>query len=316
MLFSAYNVRMITPVKRFLQDFFGLSRTETNGFLLFLPVLLLIIFSKPLYAWWAEGEVKNSAADRIMLDSLVAQWNARKSAGSTKAAPAPPTATKMFSFDPNNVSQEAMESLGFSPAIASRIIHYREKNGRFIVKSDMTKIYGMDVRLYEKLYPYIQLPDKLEKQSQRAVAENKFGKGLTRERVRFDLNKADTAELKRIYGIGVKLSERIVRYRQTLGGFVTMEQLKEVYGLDSAVINRLNERAFIDASFVPARININQATENELRAHPYLTKAAASAIAAYRFQHGNFRDVNDLHVLRVLSDETIRKIGPYLEFDN
>jgi len=307
---------MITPVKRFLQDFFGLSRTETNGFLILLPVLLLIIFSEPLYAWWTRDEEKNSAADRIVLDSLVAQWNARKSTSSSTETPEPTKAKKMFAFDPNHVSPADMESLGFSPAIVSRIVHYREKNGKFIVKSDMTKIYGMDMRLYEKLSPYIQLPDKLEKTPKYdAIAENRFVRDLTKERAKFDLNKADTAELKRIYGIGVKLSERIIRYRQSLGGFVTMEQLKEVYGLDSVVINRLNEHAFIDAGFVPAQINVNQATENELDAHPYLTKAAANAIATYRFQHGNFREVNDLRVLHVLKDETIRKIGPYLKFD-
>jgi len=305
---------MIAPVKRFLQNFFGLSRTETNGFLIFLPVLLLIIFSEPMYAWWIDDEVKDSAADRIVLDSLAALWNVKKPAGIHSAQLTEETNdTKVFAFDPNLVTEGEMKSLGFSAAIASRIVHYRAKKGEFHSKSDLMKIYGMDVRLYEKLRTYIQLPDNVETHPLRdAIKQNNFVKNT----VKFDLNKADTAELKRIYGIGVKLSERIIKYRQKLGGFITMEQLKEVYGLDSAVINRLKERVFIEKDFLPIQLNINLATENELDAHPYVTKAAASAIATYRFQHGNFREVNDLRVLHVLSDETINKLGPYLKFDD
>ncbi len=309
---------MITPVKRFLQNFFGLSRTETNGFLIFLPVFVLVIFSEPMYAWWIDGEIKDSPADKVVLDSLAALWNVKKS---TDVRRAPRTEevhdSKLFAFDPNLVTQAEMKSLGFSPATASRIIHYRAKKGEFHIKSDLMKIYGMDVRLYQKLRVYIQLPDNVETRPLHdGTLHDKFVKERAKEQIKFDLNKADTAELKRIYGIGVKLSERIIKYRQKLGGFVTMEQVTEVYGLDSAVINRLKEHAFITNDFLPTRLNINLATESELNAHPYLTKAAASAIATYRFQHGKFREVNDLRVLHVLSDETIKKIGPYLKFDD
>jgi len=309
---------MIAPVKRFLQNFFGLSRAETNGFLIFLPLLVLIIFSEPISAWWIDDEPTVSATDKIVLDSLAAIWSVKKSADIQTEHGSEKSEIRFFAFNPNNVTEAEMKLLGFSSATASRIVHYRAKNGEFHVKSDLMKIYGMDPLLYAKLRTYIDLPDKVEIPSwHNATAQNKLAKkDATNEKIKFDLNTADTTELKRIYGIGVKLSGRIVRYRQKLGGFVTMEQVKEVYGLDSAVINRLKEHAFIAEGFVPTRISINQATESELGSHPYLTKGAAKAIATYRFHHGNFTEVNDLRVLHVLSDETISKIGPYLKFDD
>ena len=81
---------------------------------------------------------------------------------------------------------------------------------------------------------------------------------------KFDLNNADTSQLKKIYGIGDKLSMRILKYRDVLGGFVGMDQLKEVYGLDSLVINRLIENSTIQNEFQPKKININTASEKQL----------------------------------------------------
>lgn len=94
--------------------------------------------------------------------------------------------------------------------------------------------------MYNKLYPYIQLPERL---TDNIPPAEKLSKKLAKENVRVNLNIADTSQLKRVYGIGDKLSERIVKYRDKLGGFVSMSQLKEVYGLDSTVVEDV-ERDF------------------------------------------------------------------------
>jgi DNA uptake protein ComE-like DNA-binding protein len=129
---------------------------------------------------------------------------------------------------------------------------------------------------------------------------------------KFDLNVADTAQLKKIYGVGEKLSMRIIKYREALGGFVSMNQLREVYGLDSLVIDRLEKASEIKPNFSPRKMDINVATEKELKDHPYLSKVA-KALVSYRFQHGAFKAVSDIRSISSLDENTIQKITPYLQ---
>src|SRR5690349_15856737 len=142
-------------------------------------------------------------------------------------------------------------------------------------------MYGMDTTFYHQLYPYISLPDK---PAQKLLAESKpampFDKAR-KEIVKFDINVADTAQLKKIYGIGEKRALRIVAYRDKLGGFVNMDQLAEVYTLDSVVIEKLSQASFVGDKFIPQKIHINTANDRELAAHPYLVKSVAKAIVAY-----------------------------------
>lgn len=245
------------------------------------------------------------------LDSLIAGWEAE-----APAARAPATfATheiprrERFAFNPNHTGADSLRRLGIPAYLARRIIHYREKGGRFRVKRDLLRIYGFDSLLYETLSPLIGLPEK-------AVAQNYFGTTVRpkKEVLHLDLNTADTAQLKRIYGIGAVLSQRIVKYREGLGGFVGNHQLYEVYGLDSAVVKRLLEVSYIADEFQPRKLNVNTIDERGLSVHPYLSGSVARAIVAYRFQHGEFRAADDLRNIPILKEAIIRKIEPYLIF--
>ncbi|MBK7652426.1 MAG: helix-hairpin-helix domain-containing protein [Flammeovirgaceae bacterium] len=97
-----------------------------------------------------------------------------------------------------------------------------------------------------------------------------------------------------------------------MGGFVAIGQLQEVYGLDSVVVNELKNHTFISDGFNPIQISINSASEKELAAHPYITYALAKAIATYRFQHGRFSSVEDLHKIALVDETFYTKIKPYL----
>jgi competence protein ComEA len=300
-------------IHRLIRDFFGFPRAQVNAFLVLLPLIAMAVFSVPVYRWWASSRPRDYRQDRAKLDSMIIVWEKGspdrpgKQVSLKKAA--------FFRFDPNTISVAGMESLGFSAALSARIAHYREKGGKFRVRLDLRKIYGMDSAFYGALYPYIKLPESLPE----AIGKNepfKANKQAKKENLPFDLNLADTAQLKSIYGIGEKLSIRIMRYRDALGGFVLRNQLMEIYGLDSAVVKRLAESSFIDERFNPRRINVNTATERDLSIHPYLPVSAAKAIVSYRFQHGGFTSVEDLRKIPILDEKTIQKITPYLEFKN
>lgn len=130
----------------------------------------------------------------------------------------------------------------------------------------------------------------------------------------FDIALADTAQLKQIRGIGSKLSARIITFRDNLGGFHKIEQVKEVYGLAPEVQDELLKVAFLGKHAVK-KLRINEASEEELRKHPYISYKLAKVIVSYRQQHGGYHEANDLKAIRMLQKETLEKLLPYLDFE-
>ena len=273
-----------------------------------------MLFSEPIWHWWISTNPPDSQRDRAKLDSLVALWDHQNGQGDMDEPE--PQKLDLFHFDPNTATAKDLLALGFMPNLATRITRYREKGGKFRTKSDLLKIYGVDSAFYERVYPFISLPERLAITKKGAKKyEQKNVLIVKKAAEKFDLNNADTSELKKIYGIGDKLALRILKYREALGGFVDMNQLKEVYGLDSLVINRLSENSTIQNEFQPKKININAASEKQLSSHPYLNKVA-KAIVSYRFQHGNFRAVEDIRNVGSIDEKSIQRVIPYLKVND
>lgn len=209
-------------------------------------------------------------------------------------------ANKPFDFDPNTVSYDEMRQLGMSSLIAQRIIKYQDKGGRFSAKKDLQKIYDFPETLYAQLEKYITLPGTQYKKIER-----------------FNINIADTVQLQRIYGIGSVLSNRVIKFRDELGGFVSLDQLREVYyGRDSiAALKELLKYAYIADDFIPKKILINSADFDELNRHPYISYKLARTVVAYRNQHGAFESVKAVKKIKVLSEVQFEKLAPYLSAD-
>lgn len=294
-------------IKRWLSHALGFSHAQTTGFLVLLPLIFLIIFSSTIYRSLRPETQLNHTAAYKKLDSLIADWE-------NKADSIPVVENPLFTFNPNTATKEELVSLGFTTSLASRLINYRSKGGIFRKETDLLKLYGMDSMLYVQLVPFIQLPAR-ELTTKNYPLNEKAFVATKREPVRFDINQADTTQLKGIYGIGSKLATRVVRYRSSLGGFINTQQLYEVWGLDSIVVNRLVQSSFIDLHFNPTTLKVNKATEKELATHPYLSKTIAKSIVTYRFQHGKFSSPSDLEKLQTLDMRTIQKIAPYLSFE-
>ncbi len=291
-------------IYRWLYRQVGFSRAQSNGFLLLLPLTIAFVFSAPLYrSYQSRMGPDFTAEDYSHLDSLVALFNPAFTG----------TAETIFYFDPNRISVDDMKRLGIPTPVAARISRYRESGGSFRTKHDFRKIYGLDSALYQRLYPFLELPD-YRKESQ-SVSPPGRPKRAQIKINRFDINLADTAELKAIRGIGEKLSVRIVRFRDALGGFVSVEQLAEVYGLDSTRIAELQRHCFIEPGFQPKKININTAARQDIAGHPYISHRQAGSIVAYRFNHGNYASIEDICRIENLDSVTFRKIRPYLTVD-
>ena len=290
-------------IKAWLRGFFSLSRSETNAFIILLPLMVIIVFSEPAYRYWVSQKPVDVRQDSIKLDSLLStlKWEQNDSSVNKN------TEKILFSFDPNRASRDQLMSLGFTSFLADRIVNYRNKGGKFFVKADLLKIYGIDSMLYQRLINFIDLPNQ-------KLAQSKFETiDFKRKEVELlDLNTADTTQLKKVFGVGKKLSERIIKFRDKLGGFVAANQLKEIYGLDSIVAAAVQKKFIVQDNFKPKQLNINTATELELSTHPYISRQLAKAITAYRFQHGNFANVGDLTSIHILTQSEYERVKAYL----
>jgi competence protein ComEA len=302
-------------LKKLVSDYFGFSPKETRGFLILSILIILILSLASLIGKINFDNDKQVETDRQKLDSLIALIEIKDKKQEQFIEPITQKVT-LFRFDPNKVSLEELVKLGLSKKTASTVIKYRGKGGSYRVKGDLKKIYGISDELFHKLYPYIDLPESEARIVTTTYFKEKnenatFGKKL--EYKEFDINKADTVELKKLRGIGTKLSIRIINFRDKLGGFVTEDQLRDIYGLDSSLILLLQEKVFIDPGFSPKKLNVNSATVEELKAHPYIKYKFAQIIVSYRSQHGQFTDLNELKNIRIISEKELLKIIPYLE---
>jgi competence protein ComEA len=311
-LFVLNSIYRCVPVMyriyRFMYGLVGFSRSQTNGFIIFLPLVVGLIFSEPLYRTWKASENQDFTSDVSKLDSLLAILEGRRE---MMAEFIPSDTLRLVRFDPNTATPEILLGIGFRGQLVKRIVNFRSKGGRFRVKKDLAKIYGLDSVQFALVEPYLSLPDRLPDHKP-AYQRFKAPESKRLVRAAMDINSADSSSLKKVYGIGEKLALRILKYRDALGGFVSMEQLKEVYRLDTAVLKSLNRDFFVGADFKPAKVDLNSAGRQVLAAHPYLSSRAADAIVAYRFQHGGFTSIEDLRRIPAMDTTMLKKALPYL----
>ncbi len=176
-----------------------------------------------------------------------------------------------FFFNPNTVSESDLERLGFNNFQTRNLLTYRQRGGSFKTKSDLMKVYGVDEYLYNQLESWIELPES----SAEKISESVKVKTI------IELNSADSIQLIAIPGIGPVFSGRIIRYRQMLGGFYSINQLNEVFGMTPDRISQVEPYIQISTENIKL-IRINFAERNELRAHPYIKNEQAQLIIRLR----------------------------------
>ncbi|MFC5409004.1 ComEA family DNA-binding protein [Larkinella bovis] len=322
------------------RDYFGVSQREARGMLALLVLSGFLVLLPMLFRFWVPDSIPDTApSDQRQLDSLVALLEAGKTGRDApeyavgRDEPVGETRKiERFSFNPNTIDAESWQRLGVPRWLAERIIRYRTKGGRFRQKADLLKIYDFSPDLYAELEPYIRVDGQGVADRPTIGAAARFSTSeATREkppgaeaeplgRVRFsrpvlqpfDINTADTTELKKLRGIGSKLASRVLKFREALGGFVSPDQYAEIFGLDSLALAELTRYGRVET---PAKkIAVNTATVEELDRHVYLSRRQAEVIVNYRNQHGPYPSPDALRTIRVLDARTIEKLTPYLVF--
>jgi len=224
-------------------------------------------------------------------------------------------------FDPNTVDYDSLITWGLEPFIATNMIKYRAAGGRFIQTEDLKKLFGMTDSIWQALSPWIDLNSiqteskQIKSNVNEQTAQRPYlPKNAHRNIPRKDLNEVDSVWLKSIHGIGPVLSKRLVKYRKLLGGFNSMDQLNEVYGLSPDVLANLSEKLFIQPDAYLSKINLNIEDYKRIASHPYMSFNQAKAIIAYRNQHGSFKSVEELKNIHLIDDSTYLRAYPYLDF--
>ncbi|MVM30603.1 helix-hairpin-helix domain-containing protein [Spirosoma sp. HMF4905] len=332
---------MLKRFQSLVRDYFGFSHKEARGFIVLLFLTSFCLLIPFLYRYVTDQKpVDTSLADQRKLDSLVALMQAEEAkqpqfgsrADKDKTTAEHFSEPKLFPFDPNTVSVAGWQQLGLPRWLADRIDKYRTKGGQFRKKEDLLRIYDFPPDLYDRLEPYITLkesthsdrsgneqfrntgtepykPTERPAYTERPAFPERPAKPVLQP---FDINTADTAQLIALKGIGATLAGRIVKFRDALGGFVSTEQFRDIYGLDSLALDELEKFGKIRSTV--RKIPINTATADELDRHPFLSRRQAQLIVNYREQHGAYTSAESLKPIRILDAKTIEKIAPYLDF--
>jgi competence protein ComEA len=319
------------PVKEQLKDMFSLHMSERRGSLVFMAILTLLS-AWVIYEQWLYTQ---PTVDLEPIKKELEAWVAERQA--VEAGDSIP-AMEPFPFDPNEIDRSDWNLLGLSDRQIDGIMRFQEKGGKFRVKNDVARMYTISPELYARLEPYILLPDTLVKPTPEPRAPRSFedrprfaerpttrmdtlGQHQPRtwpERERtpiapMEVNRADTTELVTLPGIGPAFARGIVKYRESLGGYISMDQLAEVYVLRDKpeAVERLKEILYLDPANV-RRIPINSATPEDLAAHPYISWKVANGLVNYRNHHGAFPDVESIRGSMLVNDSLYMRIAPYL----
>ena len=312
-------------MKNPFRDLLFFSPQAQRGLLLLCLAIVAFACLVPVYERRAQrvaqpaavrGEAHQDFRAALQQEATAGQPDADLHANSLLGASLPEPVLRPFPFDPNRADSATLRRLGLPERTTQHIVRYRDKGGRFRQVEDFRRIYGLTDEQYAALRPFLRMTpaDTLHPRVQPLWADNpgdnmpepgKYPAGTV-----VDLNRADTSELKRIPGIGSAIARRIASYRQQLGGYHDLGQLKEI-NLDH---ERLRPWFYVDTAAI-CRINLNTASLGALSRHPYLNFYQAKAIWEYRQKNGSLDKLHALALFDEFNEADLRRLAPYVCFD-
>ena len=333
-----------TILKSSLRALLDFSKRERRRILLLLPLLVAITL---LFMWGGKPRFERSftmySNGRITeRDAAGNTAGHRPDAGNDNSAgtagsvdlPAAGSNRKdsLFRFDPNTIDLDGLVALGFSARQAQGIVNYRNAGAVFRRPEDFSKCYTVSEEKFKELLPYIFITPTVSasRNSGDAGGESEAGRredaaptdaalyAPTRplppaRPALVDLNGADSADLVKIRGIGALTAGRIIDYRRRLGGYASVEQLREVRGMYEENYQMIIQQIFADGSGIK-KIDINFAHPESMKGHPYMPPEMFDKILKYRQLKGGWSNIGELVEENILSPAEAHKLAPYLYF--
>ncbi|MEL1239694.1 ComEA family DNA-binding protein [Flavobacterium flavipallidum] len=225
---------------------------------------------------------------------------------------------EMYPFNPNFISDYKGYQLGMSVAEIDRLHAFRKENKYVNSAKEFQMVTGVSDSLLNRIAPYFKFPDWVKHKKEFkpiAFSNNKFDHYSKKEKLIVkDINQATQEDLIKIYGIGEAISTRILKLKESLGGFVSMEQMNDVWGLSPEVVGRLNSGFKVGSLSNIKKIDINNASIKELAQFPYFKYNLAREIVIYRSMNGDIKNAGDLRKIKGFPVDKESIIGLYLNF--
>ncbi|MGL5957195.1 MAG: helix-hairpin-helix domain-containing protein [Phocaeicola sp.] len=222
-------------------------------------------------------------------------------------------------FDPNSVDSLQLYEMGLPIWLISRILNYRKAGGKFPTPEAFGRIYGLSETLFAELKPFIEISDSFLPFKRKVALGDSLALEKAADSLRYfkypegvlvDLNSADTTELKKIPGIGSAIARMVVVYRERLGGFYSVRQLEEIAYLSTD----LWKWFVVKESPIPF-LDVNVASLDRLRAHPYLNFYQAKVIVEHRKKRGKIESLSQLSLYEEFAEKDFDRLTYYLKFD-
>lgn len=314
---------------KWLEQYFTFTQGEKNGVVVLVLLSIATFIVPSIYFYFQPVEhVVNSSYDKEVT-AFIEEYNQRKQLAqadtigdsspynynpyanvdlSSQFARKEKKAITYFNFDPNKIGVAEWMQLGFSEKQAASIEKAKAKGFKFYKPEDLKRIHVVGEQNYNRLAAYITIePTNFPKKeyTKPVYPEKKIEKYVV------DINTADSSLFERQRGIGPSLASRIIKYRNRLGGFISPEQIKEVWNFPDSTYQNLKDR-FVVNEVSLTKININTADFKTMGTHPYINYTYARVIEAYRKQHGSFKAVIDLKKIVVINDSLYKRMEPYV----
>lgn len=293
----------------FFHTYFGFNKRERNGLLILISLILVLLIVRFSITAFID---KPLALEIIKVSPDSNEKNYQENYSSytkrKKKKQHHEKKNNFFVFDPNTISEKDAVELGFSKKTASTLMKFREKGGKFFQKEDLKKLYGISEEFYESIKDYIiiEIKTAVKIDSVRQQKNTKFSP--------VELNEIDSIQLVKLPKIGPYTAKKILKFRNSLGGFYDIQQLKEVYGMNDSLFIFISKNTFVEPNKITS-IRINTASYNELKQHPYIDHIIASTIVAYREKHGKYNQLNDLLLIGTISESKLGILKYYFRFD-
>lgn len=308
---------MSNPFKRIVKQYLSFSRSDRNAILILSALILIVVIANIIIG----NLEQESSFDSSGYDEIIADWNSQLE----KDIESP---NRLFSFDPNIISRNKLDSLLLPEFIKRNIVNYRNAGGKFKSPVDIRKIYGMTDSIYKVIMPYVKIEERYKVQAKSKTEKSNITKksfdseiigiknpDLKRIPIKnefriLELNAADSTDLVKISGIGPTFARRIIKYRNLLGGYYSKNQLLEVYGFPEETYVKIKDQLAIDTVEIK-KIRINFAEFSELLRHPYLDKRQVKTIIDFRTKNGSIDDISMNQLIELIEEGESKKVRPY-----
>lgn len=297
------------------KDFFYFSLTERRGILGLIVLIVVIVALSFLISTPESTPHADETFDREYAAFLSSQIERKQEREAKYANRFRPRTITLAPFDPNTTDSVGFLNLGLPPWMVANILRYRQKGGVFRRVEEFKKVYGLSDEQYATLLPYIVIKETFSsKDTARLYARQAAGDSMQTFKYPagtvINLNRADTTELKKIPGIGSAIARMIVGYRRALGGFYQIEQLAELH----LKVDSLRPWLSVNSNETK-RINLNKASIERLKAHPYFDFYQARVIVEYRKKRGKLKNLKPLEFYEEFTPKELEKIAPYTCFE-